>query len=1060
MTSSRQCKYFLEGTCKYGDKCLFSHETLESRQFTSPPGNDHEPEVSLAPEVDAHESEASAVPTNQPENTLLMASSSPASSASAPIFEPCTYHVTGRCDRGDFCVVTHCEPVGPVYSPIPSVSPSIAELKVGADWTQFSEQAVARAFARDIPPCAFFAGGLCNKADRCRFRHDLVHDSGSQPPANPQRLRPCKYFADGSCAKGVVCPFAHDLRVADASAFAADEPSQTRPCRYYSQGKCRMGRNCHFRHVSSGNDSVPIPSQIPGPSESSEEQAPSWILDTDNNPAWGVDEQDMSQWVEEAPPSKLTEEATGSRLDWFQDTDENTNWKVDQKDGLKWTPSAAVEEDSGTGWLERTDENPSWNVDGQHASKWVSDTPPRPAESIPSPLVKDLGAEQSWDIPWPDPVPDVKPRVKAYCKCFGQGHCYNGDSCQFLHVGESGNRWIESSGSQEPEDVPPQSIYRCKVRFGSGAIPEHVVTPFESYGVILMNYPPGMAHDDIVELANPYGVVKNTTFRLISQGVQAHIEFEDSVQAADAALKLNGVVIDELVMHTQLDSACSVSASAHGLDAQRQIKLVWDAPSVSGWAFYPNVSLAKAEGVRLDGIMYGDRRISAEYRKASQPHSIPVYISGLPPQVNRQDLHTFCAGSSSVSLNAPKYVRSPDENIRACLARFGPINHFEVLPTDPSQLKITAIATFTSATAAADAIRALKGTPHHFLGKGCIAAQPVFHSKYHCTQCPFHVIHEDLAHLRDSCADSACTVRFYDQPPCIHVFGRRAQAVAPVKKSIEALLFGSKLEHWDPYFETASSEEALRRINTGASFYIQRDIRHRVLRIWGKRGEGEKQIIRLLKRVQAKRHNLPLDPSSLAIVLNGFQSLQDAFGGPKLLLNLRSRTLTVLGDIKPEVESHIEGLITEYSRGTGKCCLCFSAHASEHVELDCAHIYCLGCTQLLLRPVPGVEFATPRCVAEIGPDNSQCLEPIPTHLIVAHLSEAEQKQLFESALLSWVRSDPDSDLRFCVSGCTVLFRRGIPDTVFTCPECALDLCASCAVPAHAGLTCAEYQEYT
>ncbi|KAJ7672635.1 hypothetical protein B0H17DRAFT_179754 [Mycena rosella] len=1142
MSQSLRCKFFLEGSCRNGESCLFLHDTAYDtapQPASSTPDDDHEPLVEpissetppLVSEMDAHETdpEGAAVsphtgqpPTGQasPNEALPpLESSFPVASvvfAEAAVFEPCTFHTTGRCVRGDSCVVRHPEPVGPVYSPIPSVSPLIADLKGDdGDWIQFSDENIARAAnpAYDgIPSCSFFAKGLCNMGDRCRFVHDFVHNSDSR--TTPRTLRPCKYFADGACAKGLMCPFLHDVPVHNAMSDSAVDELR-RPCRYYSQGKCRKGDKCRFQHDSAGD---PIPNPSPQPSD---EQVTNRLVGTDDNPAWGTDQQE-SKWIEDEPPSKSLDENSysggttsaenmewvdqqsaskwteedppkpldenpyggGTASSWFQDTEENTEWE-----GNKWTESAPVDDNSGPGWLHETDHNPAWSTDNEDASKWTTDRPPRTRDPHPSYTAsfppEDPGAEESWDAPWPDAVPDVKPARKARCKYFGQGYCTMGDSCRFLHVKEKASQqrdgdlidqdaMHDAGGSPQyptdqlatllpgpaiEPDFPPQSIYGCMVRFGAGAIPEQVVTPFESQGVILVNYPPGMAHDDLLQLAEPYGVVKNTTFRLLPGGIQAHIEFEEVSQAANAAVNLNGFTIDQLVLRARLDSVGSVGGTVQDPEMERQIKLVWDAPSVSGWAFYPNVRLAKDESARLNGLLYAERKITAEYRTPSQKHSVPVRLAGLPLHVDRDSLHVFCVGSSSVSLNRPTYSESPNEHILACLAEFGLVTSFEVLPTDSSHLKITAFATFNTGRAAANAIRTLKGTPHDFLGKGCISAQPVFHSKYNCANCPFAQIRDDLDRLRDLCADTACTIQYYDDPPCVHVYGRRAKEMAPVKKTVEALLFGFELACWDPYFDTSSGQEALKRINTAdTSFYIRRDP-NQVLRVWGNRDKGEKQIIRLLTRVQAKRHHLRLNQDSLPVILNGgLQSLQDAFGASKIVLDIPSRSITVLGDIKTEAESHLQVLTSEYSRGAGNCCLCFSD--AQHVQLSCTHMYCSACLKLLLRPIPG-HFTTPRCIAEMGPDHpiSQCLTAIPAHLIRSHLFDPEQtQQLFESALLDFVWSDSENDFRFCVSGCRVLYRKGAPGAEFTCPECNQNLCASCTTPTHHGLTCVEYQE--
>jgi hypothetical protein len=547
--------------------------------------------------------------------------------------------------------------------------------------------------------------------------------------------------------------------------------------------------------------------------------------------------------------------------------------------------------------------------------------------------------------------------------------------------------------------------------------------------------------------------VKNTTFRLLPGGVQAHVEFEEYSQAAEARMNLNGIALEQLVMHAKLDSTGLVSGNIYEPPAiRRQTKLVWDAPSVSGWAFYPTVGMAKAESERLNGIMYGDRKITAEYVKPTQTHSIPVRLQGLPLDVKREELLSFCISSSSVSLNSPNYRQSQNDSIRSYLAGFGPVNSFDVLPTDPSHLEITGFVEFETNVAAATAVKALKETRHDFLGKGRILAHTIFHSKYDCSHCPFAVIRDDLDRLRSSSADSGCTIECSNQPPMVHIYSRQAKALAVVKKSVQDLLFGFELECWDPYFDTSSSAEALKRINDDTSFHVRSDRRRRGLRIWGNRDKAEKQITRLLKHVQAKRHGLRFEEGVIPALINGgLQSLHDTFGASKILLDVRSRTITVLGDIRSEVENHLKTLGSVCSRGMGNCCLCYS-DAVDPVELACSHIYCSECLKILLQPVPGLDSSTPTCIAD---QEGPCLEPIPISVISSHLSDTDRTQLFQSSLLSFVRSN--REFRFCPSGCFVIYRLGIAGTVFTCPDCRLDLCAFDAVPVHTGLTCAEYE---
>ncbi|KAJ7155546.1 hypothetical protein C8R43DRAFT_1000363 [Mycena crocata] len=1084
LSPSLHCKFFRQGSCRNGESCIYLHD-VEGPSISSPPladgsEDDEQPlelqilglsesddssstikEVDLPPADESREDEV----TSPVEKSSLRV---PIISAGTAVFEPCAFHSTGRCVRGDSCVVQHCEPDGPIHSP--SVSPLLADLKGNdEDWIQFSEHIVDRA-----PPhmCTFFTNGMCSMGESCPSEHDLY--SSFFP------MRPCQYFAEGACTTGDACPFVHDIRMHAAMQNAPldspnetpineilNVPSSSRLCRYYSQGKCRKGTGCRFSHDV--RDETPERDRESSRPTPMEDTAASWLVSTDDNPEWGVQEH-VNRWTDDLPSANSTSE-------WLHTAASTpADWGADPYPGTTLTTG----EDTDSGWLEDTDMNPAWNPDPQKASKWVTDFSSNgrlqgdiaaDGASSPSSFVKDPLAEESWDLPWPDPVPAVERGKKAYCKYFGQGHCAKGDTCQFLHGKEEisvdrdpdfvkDTQVSHNNPTQQLEPLPEleaehpsRFIYNSMVRFGSGAIPEQVVTSFDSSRLIVSNYPPGFDHNDLRLLAEPYGVVKDTTFRLWPEGVQACIQFDEYAQAAEARLNLNGMVLNQQVMRARLDSIGSVGGSIHEPQVEHQLKLVWDAPSVSAWAFYKNVGMAKVEAARLNGAIYDSREISAEYRKPAQTHSVPVRLSGLPLNVNREDLQEFCAGSSSVSLDSPNYREAQDDNIRACLAGFGPIKSFEVLPTDSSKLKMTAFVKFDGGKTAADAVKSLKGKSHHFLGKGCITAQPVFHFKYDCANCPLDVVRDELCRLRDSCSDS--TIQCYDQvPPCVHIYGRRAKETVIMAKSVQSIIFGSELDCWDLYFDTKASEEALKRINSDPSFHIRPDKRRRILRIWGEREKAQKQVIRLLKQVQAKRHSLHLGSAMPALLHGGLKSLQDAFGASKVLLDVNTQTLTVLGDIKTEVESHLETITSSYSRGNGNCCHCFK-DAADRTELACSHVYCTPCLLILLRPVPGIDFVPPRCIAEVvGPDDStsRCLAAVP---IPPQLSEADQAELFEASLLSFVRAD--SEFRFCISGCRVVYRIGIPGAILSCPECRIDLCACCAVPVHTGLTCQEYR---
>ncbi|KAK7030734.1 hypothetical protein R3P38DRAFT_3266466 [Favolaschia claudopus] len=597
--------------------------------------------------------------------------------------------------------------------------------------------------------------------------------------------------------------------------------------------------------------------------------------------------------------------------------------------------------------------------------------------------------------------------------------------------------------SPEPErDFPPQPIYDCLVRFGSGAIPEELVTKFESSTLKLSGYPYGMSHDDLVQLASPYGVVKNTTFNVTPGGLQAHIEFEDSIQAAAARANLNGlqIVNDEetVCIHAQLDCAGSVAGSVFELETARQLQLVWDAPSVSAWAFYATVGIAKHESDRLMGMTGYDIRMS-------QNHCTVL------------EAETWTEGFLRISLNPPNYRDPPNSQILNYLGNFGHVESFRVLPIDASDLEVTAFVEFTKAEAAKTARLALKAMKHEFLGNTCIRAQSIVYTAYNCLACPpaaFNLVRDALEPL----STDISTVRHTTQPLQVHIFGRPSavEVVERNKQSVRNLLFGREMPGvWDPCFDTSTGEEAFRRINNNLTFHVRPDRGRQVLRIWGNSSDAEKQITRLIKVVEAKRHSISLDDACMPPLVRGeLAEIQDTFGASKVLLDAHKQTLIIVGDDakKTEVENRLEILVSCHSPfEPGDCSFC-SGDILEPVELSCGHVYCSECLAHVVRPVPGVAFTSPVCINQT--ENSRCLAPIPLPTILSRLSDTDRATLLESALLSFVRSDPN--FQFCPAGCPVVYRLGDKGTVYTCAQCELQLCASCVKPMHAG-SCAKQE---
>ncbi|KAJ7066746.1 hypothetical protein C8F01DRAFT_1366195 [Mycena amicta] len=982
------CFFFQKGNCANGDDCRFSHSAADGQSPRT--GLNNVKCKFFASNAGCKNGDACPF-IHDASQSPISATTAPANSATANVFQPCTFRATGSCARGDSCIISH-DPSSPIYSPIPSTS----------------------------SPLISAAGGW------------MTWDASRDPKDDDNIV---------TAETSHTSPEVQLTRVASSSS-----PRSKLPCRYYPQGRCRWGSDCQFLHDP---EQIVTDTQTWGRSNSSNQQLTPPDLSTD----WDADGGNEESW---------TAGATG----WGNET--STAEGRETENNVDWGQQAPT--DTTTSWLQETDENPAWSTDAHAGATWtdtysaanhttiaIDADQPEP-DNIPS---VDPEAEPSWSLPWPryDSLPPTK--REENCLFFGQGHCSKGDNCEYRHVRQ--DDLPDLAVPREPTPPPPtevilpptpvapllpRSIFNCKAEISDGAVPLNIVTSFESAAIILSDYPAGMCHDDVLELVEPYGTVVNTTFQLRNGKVQARVEFADHSQAEDARYNLHGLSLDEQNLSVKLDCRDSVYGSAHQTPAQ--LRLTWSSPSVSAWVFYPKVALSKSESKRLDGTTFHGRKISAEYCVPRQKDRFPISVKGLPVSTKQDELQAFCGGDkvSSVTLSPPNYTTPQHNQVLAFLRPYGKIRSFDVLPAD---LKITAFVEFLDADAAARAKEALTGLKHHFLGDEEISVHDIVHVRYPCASLPVQVFRPELDELLKS-SSTSCTVQWVDSSRTLHIYGR-AQKVGSMVKSAQSFIFGSDLSLWDPYFNMDASDNKIQDINNSSSrsFHVQKDERRQVLRVWGDQRKAAKQMGRLLKTVEANRHRLPLNSIQLTGMMN--DGLGNEANSSKVMLDVPGKSLTVFGDERKVVDRlavlSMSSVVPNVDSTTSPCCLCISRDGDGLIELACSHRYCLICFKEAFRLVqfPATEI---RCVGKHPDTEEDCSAMIPASLLLSHLTDAE---FHRAAFLSFARSDPN--MRFCPSGCDVAFRLGRPGMALSCPDCGINICASCALPNHSGLSCAE-----
>lgn len=628
-----------------------------------------------------------------------------------------------------------------------------------------------------------------------------------------------------------------------------------------------------------------------------------------------------------------------------------------------------------------------------------------------------------------------------------------------------------------------RSLFHCNVEFGNdnGCSPTNITTASESRCVVLFNLPTNILHEELYDLAKNIGDVNDIDIEPDERGTSARgiLHFADYAQAVIAATQLDGQTYDSRLITARLDSPAAerimVPLVCHS------VKLIWPVPSIYAWAFYPTITIAKAQEKRLVGLVYQGRKIQASFYRPrpKQKDSFAVKITGLPLETDTASLKEFCVESSLVTLEIAVDIPSSVENIRRRVESIAGLDSFDLIPKEEGQTEHTAFARFSTGLSE---VIALDGTA---LGNGSLSVQQVFHASYGISNKRYQAIRGELDQVRQM-HKSGCSLQIYHHTAHvkIHVSSTLEQVTGfgHVHKRLQSVLQGEILEDegrkiWDEYFDLSSSAKAMEKMNEDPTFFIKADNRTQTIRVVGdapSRQRARTAIKRLLKMVHSQRHVLTLDISSLRMLLDGgFKTLQEDVGANKATLDVTVPHLVVRGDTEvlrkvqvalDAVESHHDD---QHSRGIDSvslCVICRRKRNTPRVRLSCTHAYCQTCLVNVLRASAGPCFTPPRCIARSAGDEGnddtglQCPIYIPYITVRDLLPTVDEAALLRSSFLAYVRSQP-SGFFFCPTpSCETVYRPGREGAVYRCPVCFVQACSSCHFEYHEGLSCIPFSD--
>lgn len=1128
------CPHYLLGKCRYGDKCINDHtkgsppthhtehrqespllqdtavaaeadaEATLPRTEAADVGSDQSrASPSLPPEISAGEE----IPEPPPGDQHV--SKSPSSETLVPASD------TTDCEHGDkdFTKVAS-EEIHAANTPSPLPSPfNQPEMLFSSD--AHASTAHPPPEQRQKLPCPVYAmRGSCSNPD-CRLPHfltDRQYHLLITNPARPQSL--CNLFVTkGSCSVSS-CPLQHVLLPEEYQVLVghmdqgsprsdsipvAPKPAAP-PCAFYSDGKCRNGRQCPYRHEEpprdyghdTGNMSNVCTFHLSpqGCRYGSSCKSPHGDISVSGTGGWGKnpprnDRADNAGDLGSKPcrygrdcrrdtcffshpaESDNASEAPQARADdsWNANSWEETN------DAKPWSPptaeTAPVDKDKPEG---EVPEGGSWgdpgggSWDDPGGGSW--DDPGGGSWDAPGGGSRDAPEGGSWD--------------EAADAISKDDHQEQPEEIPGVNGDQEGDQDYTPVGIDEHYDAVPPAVdfFNCTVKYGPGAIPDTVTTPFSTSTLLLSSLPPDVYDDTITKMIQPYGTP--VEIALEPAKATALIKFEDCLAASLAAQSLEGTEYQSVTLSASVGEA-GVRLYEFAR-ASRTVKLTWTTPSRTAWFFYDSITEAKREVERLNKLTFQGRKIEAEFDrpKKNQKNSFSVQIHGLPSDSDSDILkHSLeVRPELSTHIGPPTFAGNPVQRLQEVLRCFGEVDDVEMAQDGPDT-KTTAFAHFKTASAAAKAVGALNGKEQASLnGLGRIGAKHTFLIRHNIDQCIFTPIEASIKTLRDrykTCQilaidgeDGAVTLRLFgpDQEEFM-----QARKCLHVLVSGEPLLVGGK-PLWDPYFDLGSCQKQLARLNKKHDVHIGLDFLNRIVRMHGpreRRLEAKKGLFDLLRLVHSQQFSVPLPQHSLHSLLNGgLEQLYNAIGPTKVDMDLIDRTLLVRGseENKQKAEEMLSALISSPEGDVdSRCNLCCVLPVNQ-VALPCGHLYCRSCLHILIHSAIGPKFSGLKCVAEVHSDDndddsgvSECSAFIPHQIFMQILSEEEQHDLLESSFLAHIHQHPDEFFYCPTAYCTSVFpaQNPIPGAMLRCPTCSTWICPSCRATFHESVDCELYK---
>ncbi|KAI5845346.1 hypothetical protein BZA05DRAFT_447937 [Tricharina praecox] len=720
------------------------------------------------------------------------------------------------------------------------------------------------------------------------------------------------------------------------------------------------------------------------------------------------------------------------------------------------------------------------------------------------------GAEGAWrSHRTTTAAPGPGPGLLVPCRFFQMGHCGRGEGCKFAHVTASTGLGdavgtaelgaftvgaIQSFDQPTPTPTPAAATAAApretdvrvmgttlSVTFGGGLTIASIGSASDT-NIVTMQHLPARADVRVIqELLSrfkfdlPLEAIRATP---IDEGTYATAKFADSAQAAAAIAALDGLVYED---HTLAVKLYRLKGLAGVSQSATRVSCTFFAPARIASITFNSQRLAVQAMRRCDGKRIRGRKMEFKdhrnYRLFSSKGEISV--GGLAAATTKDELKVaFNHGVKSIFLHDPTYDLSAHEamaHIASLFTQRAPdVEGWEIVsPADMRKTKT--IIRFKSAAAALDAVRNHDGKVCAFLGGSQIFLQPIYTANFKIVPEIHRAVVKELE----------CLMK--DQPPGvqIRVFGGETQSLATVRvtgqdkkkvsaaktmvgKIVRGRLFQTATGEaiWDPFWATAEGIQKITGIGRETATFVFCDKRKSQLFLFGTVENQEKAVERLhgcKAAIAESGHKIALEGGAWrSIMRGGLRALQERFGANMVKIDVTKRCIMFTGSAVELEETRTllktntgaEKDVTSTATADGDCPICFDTAESPIQFSSCGHTYCLSCLRDYARSTLDTRKFPIACIG------ATCERTLDLAVLATILTPAEYETILSTAFTDHIRSHP-TEYSYCPTpNCPTVYRTTTStssDTVLTCASCLLDICTSCAVEAHTGLTCSAYK---